>query len=690
MRNPPARPSLDATLVEGLMVRLLGLVFCFFVIGGLSSWAQSVRDVCRTYAQDAVTFQQQNLELGCSLAGPEWNADFNYHFDWCVNGNNSRSARQWTDFRRSKIAQCRESKGQQTPPRPGKDIAAVCERYAATAIAQQNTNQQASCGFRGPEWNGDYRYHYDWCLNGKNSQNSEYWTKWRKDKLSTCVSSNTPAKSSHQAWQERLPPVVKNVMNRLNRGTDPIESRLGKAGARWLKYTPIDMNAVIAAARSLSQAGRHSAFERQQRSVLDSAVKTPKKLQIPPVVKSLVTAPMGNLIEPGSFVLITGTNFGAKPGKLYIHYTEDAQDLEIPKVQRVELLPFRSDWAASWFGNLIIAKTPQTLPGRLWRNRTRPGELNVIAADGMQAAVKIMIGSGGPVIQSIQTAAGANTITPGQQFVLLGRNFGAPQSQGTAYLTLGVGRKKEWLQIRGTTSYVQTPIAGNDPKYDLPAPDVRLHIDEWTDNLVRLTAEGPSGGKYTEASIGALVVKNRRNGLTAIVNGVTYDPGNVVRIVSGSKFWDKRNNGHPSQNNAAMLVTHLPDCVSMSGEKGSDTFLRDTPFPQDVEIFRVDFKKLDPENPYDDLDFFIDQVGDIVDAFLSGPFGVAKYIAGKALAAITSSAGGYHVYVSSFPGRNNSRGFAVSWETACVLDGKPIMYLISFSIHGRPEAVAKY
>lgn len=672
------------------MVRLLGAVLCFLAIGSISPWAQNVRDVCRTYSQDAVTFQQQNLELGCGLAGPEWNANFNYHFDWCVNGNNYRSARQWTDFRRSKIAQCRETAGQQVPPRPGKDVAAVCERYAAEAIAQQNTNQQLSCGFGGPEWNGDYRYHYDWCVNGRNSQNSGYWTKWRTEKLAACGGSSTPSKGSGQAWRERLPPVVKEVMNRLNRGTDLIESRLGKATARWQKYTPIDMNAVIAAARSLSQAGQYSAFERQQRSAIDSAVKTSKNPQSPPVVKSLVTAPMGNLIEPGSSVLIAGTNFGARPGKLYLRYTEDAEEFETARVQAVELLPFRSDWAASWFGNLIIAKTPQTLPGRTWKKETRPGELVVVAADGTQAAVRIMIGNGRPVIQSMQTPAGANTIRPGQQFVLLGRNFGASQSQGEVYLTLGAGRKKEWLQIRGTTSYVQTPIAGSDPKYNLPAPDVRLHVDDWTDNRIMLTAEDSSGGKYTEASAGALTVR-KSNGLAAIVNGVAFDPGNVVRIISGSKWWDKRNSGSRTQNNAAMLVTHLPSCGGApSGEKGFDSFLGDIRLPHDVEIFRLDFRKIDPENPYGDLDFFIDQVGDIVDAVLSGPFGIAKYIAGRALAAITSSAGGYHVYVSSFPGRNNSRGFAVSWETACVLGGKPIMYVISFSLHGRPEAVAKY
>ena len=673
------------------MVRLLGAVLCFLAIGSLPSWAQNVRDVCRTYAQDAVTFQQQNLELGCGLAGPEWNANFNYHFDWCVNGNNYRSARQWTDFRRSKIAQCREAAGQQAPPRPGKDVAAVCERYAAEAIAQQNRNRQVSCGLNGPEWNGDYRYHYDWCVDGRNSQNSRYWTKWREERLSTCVSSSTPSKSSGQAWRERLPPVVKDVMNRLNRGTDLIKSRLAKAGLRWQKYTPLDMNAVIAAARSLSQAGQYSAFERQQRSVLDSAVKTSKNLQVPPVVKSLVTAPMGNLFEPGSSVLITGTNFGAKPGKLYLRYTEDEAEFETPQVQTVELLPFRSDWAASWFGNLIIAKMPQTLPGRTWRKETRPGKLIVLAADGTQATVKIIIGNGRPVIQSMQTPAGANTIRPGQQFVLLGRNFGAPQSKGEVNLTFGAGRKKEWLQIQGTTSYVLAPIAGNDPKYDLPVQDVRLHIDDWTDNRITLTAENSPSGRYTQASYGTLIVKNKSNGLEAIVNGVTFDPGNVVRIISGSKWWDKRNSGNSRQNNAAMLVTHLPSCgATSSGEKGFDSFLRDIPFPQDVEIFRVDFRKIDPENPYGDLDFFIDQVSDIVDAVLSGPFGIAKYIAGRVLAAITSSAGGYHVYVSSFPGRNNSPGFAVDWETACVLDGKPIMYVISFSIHGRPEAVAKY
>ena len=56
-------------------------VFGFLVFGSATASAQDVQEICRKYANNAVAFQKRNIELGCGLAGPEWNDNFRYHRD---------------------------------------------------------------------------------------------------------------------------------------------------------------------------------------------------------------------------------------------------------------------------------------------------------------------------------------------------------------------------------------------------------------------------------------------------------------------------------------------------------------------------------------------------------------------------------------------------------------------------------
>ncbi len=71
--------------------------------------AQSLSSICDSYARNAVEFQRQNFEARCDLEGPEWNDNYNYRYDWCVNGQNYRTADRWSAWRRERIAQCREA-----------------------------------------------------------------------------------------------------------------------------------------------------------------------------------------------------------------------------------------------------------------------------------------------------------------------------------------------------------------------------------------------------------------------------------------------------------------------------------------------------------------------------------------------------------------------------------------------------
>ena len=50
--------------------------------------ALSRQNSCQDYANIGISQQQQNLEMRCGFKGPEWNANYNDHFNWCMHGEN--------------------------------------------------------------------------------------------------------------------------------------------------------------------------------------------------------------------------------------------------------------------------------------------------------------------------------------------------------------------------------------------------------------------------------------------------------------------------------------------------------------------------------------------------------------------------------------------------------------------------
>ena len=173
----------------------------------------------------------------------------------------------------------------------------------------------------------------------------------------------------------------------------------------------------------------------------------------------------------------------------------------------------------------------------------------------------------------------------------------------------------------------------------------------------------------------------------------------MLKNISGSEWIDqkaKKNRvGVESKDKSTLLVRHTPDCgfSSDSGEKGHDSFF-DTPgWPKDVEVIGFTFKQVDPADKYSDADFFVDQAGALLEA-ASSPVSFGKFVLGKVIDAIFGGGGGYHVYVSWGPDRlhwmQGKDPIVVSWESACSLDGKPIVYLMSFTITGTKEALAKH
>jgi PAN domain len=61
---------------------------------------------CQDYANQAVAQQQRNQQLGCGLSGPQWNPNYNDHYNWCMQGENLKYTRGEQQRRQIALEQC--------------------------------------------------------------------------------------------------------------------------------------------------------------------------------------------------------------------------------------------------------------------------------------------------------------------------------------------------------------------------------------------------------------------------------------------------------------------------------------------------------------------------------------------------------------------------------------------------------
>jgi hypothetical protein len=125
------------------------------IVNGLLASQPSLADQnlnCGAYAATAVEQQNQNAALGCGLKGGAWHADFQRHFNWCVQPNvKMANLTKEDNYRKDALAQCSARRS-------------ACEKYASSAVAAQGVNQQMSCGYSGGGWHSDYQRHFGWCI----------------------------------------------------------------------------------------------------------------------------------------------------------------------------------------------------------------------------------------------------------------------------------------------------------------------------------------------------------------------------------------------------------------------------------------------------------------------------------------------------------------------------------------------
>jgi hypothetical protein len=691
------------------MRKLFAFALSLFVPAAAAEAAANVQEICTTYANRAIAYQKQNVQLKCGLSGPEWNAGFAYHFDWCVNGDNYKSADRWTEFRSERVAACKKAAGTTKPMgKPASsDIARTCERYATQAVAQHKENTSLECGLRGPEWNAGYAYHYAWCITGNNWRNASQGERLRSQKLAECrtahaITKPPPGKPSghdNSQWVKQVEPLTRDLLAHLDARLEQARKR-AKSGTKWLTYKPLDVPAILAAGKAMSDAQRIKAFDASLGAEIAAAKRNVQDLHLPPAIDMVVTVPSGGRIEPGTALMIAGKNFGSKPGRIYLSYQtrRETPSTEFRKeevvTETVDVAPYRPNWADSWFPTLIVARVPVTYKDP-FLEADREGVLQVVLPDGATAKTTLTVGSGSPRIYEVKTADGNGWIRPGEEFVVIGRNFGDAPG-GTAAFSINEPGPMTLKRLGGSDTYVFDPGPASPPT--TTSPHIGISITHWSNTRIGLKA-GTYADKNFHRAAGAWVVIENVKKQRGIKGGLFFGPDNLAKNVSGLEWIDpqaKKNKvGVESKDKSTLLVRHTPDCGFWddSGEKGHDSFFSDPGWPKDVDVIGFTFKQIDPEDKYTDADFFVDQAGALLEA-ASSPIAFAKFVLGRVLDAIFGGGGGYHVYVSWGPDKLHwMRGkdpIVVSYESDCSLGGRPIIYMMSFTIIGTKEALAKH
>ncbi len=101
-----------------------------------------------------------------------------------------------------------------------------CERYARTAVEQNQQNLERRCGFTGIRWQSDLRRHFEWCMAGDNARVAPRETEARERQLSQC-GRGAGADQRGEAFCRRY------AQTAAEENQQNLEHRCGFTGIRW-------------------------------------------------------------------------------------------------------------------------------------------------------------------------------------------------------------------------------------------------------------------------------------------------------------------------------------------------------------------------------------------------------------------------------------------------------------------------
>jgi hypothetical protein len=129
------------------------------------SIAETRDQQCASYAARAVSDVKKATELGCSLTGARWTANYNDHFNWCkgLKDTDLGLLKTETDARQSGTESCRVYK------KVGDPRTQQCASYASRAVSDVKKATELGCSLTGARWTVNYNDHFNWCKGLKDS-----------------------------------------------------------------------------------------------------------------------------------------------------------------------------------------------------------------------------------------------------------------------------------------------------------------------------------------------------------------------------------------------------------------------------------------------------------------------------------------------------------------------------------------
>ena len=126
---------------------------------------ETVESACDKYAKGSVEHNNWQLKQNCGYKGDAWSSDYQYHYKWCVHGDNLKFTSNEFRKRQEAIAKC------------------ICNPYAKSAVAQNSDNITLGCGYSGSRWSSNHAHHYNWCARGGgNIIESGSWSTFKSDR----------------------------------------------------------------------------------------------------------------------------------------------------------------------------------------------------------------------------------------------------------------------------------------------------------------------------------------------------------------------------------------------------------------------------------------------------------------------------------------------------------------------------
>jgi hypothetical protein len=147
-----------------------------------SKKGESRESFCNKYADQSMAHYQRNVQYKCGYKARGWESARKAHYQWCMDAGNSR-ANQLISYREKQLKDCQALYREQQEFFKNKK--GYCPRYAKRAVAQNEENKKAKCGFWGTNWHSNETIHRDWCL-GNRAGDPPKHIKARENQLQEC------------------------------------------------------------------------------------------------------------------------------------------------------------------------------------------------------------------------------------------------------------------------------------------------------------------------------------------------------------------------------------------------------------------------------------------------------------------------------------------------------------------------